>query len=314
MRTQRVKVSDIHVGARKRTAINPETVRTIAASIKEIGLQNPISICFRDNIEIDGELVDGVGCLVSGAHRREALMSLGPKFEYVDAVVFDDEIAARKWEISENLHRAELSVLERSEHIAEWIDLTEKQIEHQNSVSAQIAPKLSGRGRANEGRPEGGLNAAARELGVERTEAQRVRKISSLPPEAKQAARDTGLDDHQSALLAAAKEMKTHGPEAAVAKINEIAAKKSAPKPPKETVTADRALDIMAADIIASHKPASIASPLIETIRAAEEDAVSGARTALDEFLGRFACLTADQRRECLAGRDLAEVFDAYTK
>ncbi len=313
MRTQRVKVSDIHVGARKRTAINPETVRTIAASIKEIGLQNPISICFRDNIEIDGELVDGVGCLVAGAHRREALMSLGPKFEYVDAVVFDDEIAARKWEISENLHRAELSVLERSEHIAEWIDLTEKQIE-QNAQSAQFAPIESKRADGKGHRPEGGLNAAARELGVERTEAQRVRKISSLPPEAKQAARDTGLDDHQSALLAAAKEMKTHGPEAAVAKINEIAAKKSAPKPPKETVTADRALDIMAADIIASHKPASIASPLIETIRAAEDDAVSGARTALDEFLGRFACLTAVQRAECLAGRDLSEVFDAYTK
>lgn len=310
MRTQRVKVSDIHVGARKRTAINPETVRTIAASIKEIGLQNPISICFRDNIEIDGELVDGVGCLVAGAHRREALISLGPKFEYVDAVVFDDEIAARKWEISENLHRAELSVLERSEHIAEWIELTERKLREDRETN-KLTNCESIRKR---GQPQGGVEAAERELGLKRMEGRRAVDVSSLPPEAKQAARDTGLDDHQSALLAAAKEMKTHGPEAAVAKINEIAAKKSAPKPPKETVTADRALDIMAADIIASHKPASIASPLIETIRAAEDDAVSGARTALDEFLGRFACLTADQRRECLAGRDLAEVFDAYTK
>lgn len=58
----------------------------------------------------------------------------------------------------------------------------------------------------------------------------------------------------------------------------------------------------------------SISSPIADMARAAEEDAVSGARAALDEFLGRFACLTADQRRECLAGRDLAEVFDAYTK
>lgn len=310
MRTQRVKVSDIHVGARKRTAINPETVRTIAASIKEIGLQNPISICFRDNIEIDGELVDGVGCLVAGAHRREALMSLGPKFEYVDAVVFDDEIAARKWEISENLHRAELSVLERDEHKAEWIDLTEKQIARERAQDKPFQLEtVSKGGRGN----EGGINAASRELGIAKSDAHRAIQVASLPEEAKQAARDNRLDDNRSALLAAAKEMKTHGPEAAVAKINEIAAKKAAPKPPKETVTADRALDIMAADIIASHKPATLSSPIAAIARAAEEDAVSGARTALDEFLGRFAGLTTDQRRECLAGRDLSEVFDAYT-
>lgn len=312
MRTQRVKVSDIHVGARKRTAINPETVRTIAASIKEIGLQNPISICFRDNIEIDGELVDGVGCLVAGAHRREALMSLGPKFEYVDAVVFDDEIAARKWEISENLHRADLTQLERDEHKAEWIALTEKQIALER-LSFQPETKVDRLGREGAHRPEGGINAASRELGIAKSDAHRAIKVASLPEEAKQAARDQGLDDNRTALLAAAKEMKTHGPKAAVAKINEIAAKKAAPKPPKETVTADKALDIMAADIIAAHQPATLSSPIADIARAANSDAVANARSALDEFLGRFACLTTDQRRECLAGRDLSDVFDAYT-
>lgn len=259
MRTQRVKVSDIHVGARKRTAINPETVRTIAASIKEIGLQNPISICFRDNIQIDGELVDGVGCLVAGAHRREALMSLGPKFEYVDAVVFDDEIAARKWEISENLHRAELSVLERSDHISEWIELTEQKIaEEKNKLTNCESNKRT------RGQPEGGIEAAERELGLKRMEGRRAVSVASLPEEAKQAARESGLDDHQSALLAAANEMKAHGPEAAVAKIKEIAATKSSPKPSKIKYTAK--------DIPFPLPPITIGSPVVAKVEVAKRE------------------------------------------
>ena len=84
---------------------------------------------------------------------------------------FDD---FRLWEIAENLHRCELTVLERSEHIAEWVRLTE---EKQAAVSAQLAPKLSARGRSGEGRPESGINAAVRELGVERTQA-----LAARPP------------------------------------------------------------------------------------------------------------------------------------
>jgi hypothetical protein len=53
-------------------------------------------------------------------------------------------------------------VLERSEHIAEWIKLTE--------IKAQVAPleKPYDRGRANQG-----INAAIRELGIDRAEEQR---------------------------------------------------------------------------------------------------------------------------------------------
>jgi hypothetical protein len=62
--------------------------------------------------------------------------------------------------IVENLDRAELTVQQRAEHIAEWIELCEER------VSAQPAPKPQG------GRPESGINAAVRELGIERTDAQ----------------------------------------------------------------------------------------------------------------------------------------------
>jgi len=85
--------------------------------------------------------------------------------------------------IAENLHRAELTVLERSEHIAEWVRLTENDEFSDNNVQ-----KLSVRGRVGEGRPEGGINAAVRELGIDRTEAQRAVKLAKLSDEAKDTA------------------------------------------------------------------------------------------------------------------------------
>ncbi|MEJ0093339.1 MAG: hypothetical protein WDN46_07855 [Methylocella sp.] len=52
-------------------------------------------------------------------------------------------------------------------------------------------------GRVDE--PEGGISAAAREIDVERTEVRRAEKVASLSDDAKEAAREAGLDDNQSA-------------------------------------------------------------------------------------------------------------------
>ncbi len=68
---------------------------------------------------------------------------------------------------TENLHRAELTALERAEHVAEWVGLTDVQ-------SAQVAPIESKRADGRGHRQEGGINAAVRELGIDRTEAQRA--------------------------------------------------------------------------------------------------------------------------------------------
>ncbi|HQT43874.1 MAG TPA: hypothetical protein PLD79_07720 [Halothiobacillus sp.] len=59
--------------------------------------------------------------------------------------------------------------------------------------SAQLAPKSKTENNPRgSGRQEGGINAATRELGIDRTEAQRSVKIAGLTPEAKQAAVETG--------------------------------------------------------------------------------------------------------------------------
>jgi hypothetical protein len=62
------------------------------------------------------------------------------------------------------------------------------------------------RGGAIGGGNEGGVRAAARELGVARTTAQEAIKVASLSAEAKAAAIEHGMDDNKSALFEAVKE------------------------------------------------------------------------------------------------------------
>jgi len=99
--------------------------------------------------------------------------------------------ACRLWEISENLHRAKLTALERDKLVAEWVELT-------GEVSSQVATKG--------GRPESGARKAARDLGLDKDEVHRALKVASLSPEAQDAAREVGLDDNRSALLEARKQ------------------------------------------------------------------------------------------------------------
>jgi hypothetical protein len=107
------------------------------------------------------------------------------------------------WEIAENLHRAELTVLEYCEHVAEWLRLAEKKAKLAVSTcDSQIDSR--GQKKSPQQLPSG-VRAAARELGVDKDEAHRSVKVDSLSDEAKAYARENGLADNQSALLAAAK-------------------------------------------------------------------------------------------------------------
>ena len=85
------------------------------------------------------------------------------------------------WEISENLHRAELTALERDNLVAEWA-------------------------KPQGGRPESGIRLAARQLPVSgdtekarEHQIARALKVASLSPEAQEVAREVGLDDNRSA-------------------------------------------------------------------------------------------------------------------
>jgi ParB-like chromosome segregation protein Spo0J len=153
----------------------------------------------------------GVVYLVAGAHRLEAAKRLGWKLIAV-VYVGGDDIERELQEIAENLHRAELTALERSNQIARWAELIA-------AKGAQVAPPSGGHQPR-----ERGIKKVARDLGVERTEVQRAVKVASISEEAKQAAREAGLDDNRTALLTVARETT---PEAQVAKVAEIAEEKT---------------------------------------------------------------------------------------
>jgi hypothetical protein len=114
------------------------------------------------------------------------------------------------WEIAENLHRVELTKLQHDEQVAMWIKLTNEK----NNDAAQVAPHRKA------GQQPGGIRAASRDLGMDRDAANRAIKVAALSDEAKDAAREHGLDDNRTALLEAARETE---PAAQVAKIMERA-------------------------------------------------------------------------------------------
>lgn len=195
----------IETGGRRRP-LNQKSLETITASLKEIGLQTPITVR-RDEKGYH---------LVAGLHRFKAAEALG--WYFIDAFMVEwDERRCRLWELAENLHRADLTELQRDEQLAEWMRLMEEDVQ-----LAQVAPIESKRADKKGHRRDGGERAAARELGVDRDKARRAKKIDAIAPEAKQAAVSAGLDDNQTALLEVAK-FAEEPADTQVAKVHEIA-------------------------------------------------------------------------------------------
>jgi ParB/RepB/Spo0J family partition protein len=115
MENETLHPDDIFVGDRLRS-LNDEKVADLERSIAAIGLQTPITVRLAHAMVIDGEELDEVPVLVAGRHRLQAVKNLG--HEWISVVIYGgSEIDARMWEIAENLHRAELTELERSDHV-----------------------------------------------------------------------------------------------------------------------------------------------------------------------------------------------------
>lgn len=108
MKTEWIALDDIEIGERRRP-VDGAHVTHLAASLREIGLQTPITVMARR----DGD--EWRYILVAGRHRMEALRSNGEGG--TDCFVLpDDQDAADLWEIDENFARSELSDAQRAEH------------------------------------------------------------------------------------------------------------------------------------------------------------------------------------------------------
>lgn len=166
MNTEQVLIADVTVPAHRARGLNAEAVKRLAESIDTLGLQTPITVRY-------DEASDEIR-LVAGLHRLKACEQLGhDKIQAIYTKATPEQ--ARMWEIAENLFRAELSAVERAEHIDEWRKLA--------SAAADYLPRAGGARATNQG-----MRWAARELGVSHTAIQDAAKIAKLPPEVKKQA------------------------------------------------------------------------------------------------------------------------------
>ena len=126
----------VEVGHRFRQ-VRPERVAQLAESIAKLGLQSPISVAHGVATRSDGGS-DASFRLVAGLHRLEACKSLG-LVEIEASIVQMDDDERLLWEIDENLCRADLTELERGEHLLKRKEIYERKWPQARAGAAQAA-------------------------------------------------------------------------------------------------------------------------------------------------------------------------------
>ncbi len=192
MKFERIYIADIVVPERLR-AVEEEHAIAIAQSIVEHGLINPITV--RATPAAKG----GKWTLVAGAHRMRATV-LNDDDE-IDAVIVEaDKDEAQLVEITENLFRNELSVIDRAVFVGTYREAWERK-------NGKIAAGRPGN-RINliqllEDEATAGFSRhVADRMGISAASVKRLSFIAQkLHPDVRSAIRGTPIADNQSALL-----------------------------------------------------------------------------------------------------------------
>ena len=122
-----------------------EDVDKLAASIKEVGLIQPITV--KRSVVIHGTAQPGWQ-IVAGHHRVAACRSLG--WSEIDVLVIDDmdHLQSELIEIDENLCRSELSVAQRSKYMKRRQQIWEAMHPGELEVGQLVPLQVSGHGGA----------------------------------------------------------------------------------------------------------------------------------------------------------------------
>ncbi len=170
--------------------VDADNVAAIAASMAEIGMQQPIIV----------RPVDGSNRLrlVAGAHRVAAAIQLG--WDEIGAIVLPvDDAQARVIEIDENLMRRELSLLDRAIFLGQRKGLHE--IAHPETAHGKSKRKSRDRKVANLATFSRFSADAARKTGLSERSIRRAAALfSALAPETVALLRLTPFADNQAAL------------------------------------------------------------------------------------------------------------------
>jgi len=208
-------VDEIVVRGRWRSP-TAEQIEAMRKSLRENGLLTPVAVRIVDEMEIEGETWRGVPVLVFGATRLAAAIAEG--WKDIDTQIFEgSDIDFEKAELAENLHRGELTKLQRDQQLARYIRLCEQEQEVLRPEDA----------KPQGGRPKGGVRAAARELNLPEATARKAIATEAITAPAAAAITELGLANSPSAYREVAA-----GPtaEAQIAKAREIAEKREGGK------------------------------------------------------------------------------------
>jgi ParB family transcriptional regulator, chromosome partitioning protein len=175
--------------------IRNDKVQALVESIREIGLQSPISLravpC-KDGVPTPHCYQGHTYHLVAGEHRLQACKVLGWK-EIPALILEGDEAICRLWEIDENLVRAELTEMERAEHLRErkvWYEELHKQTKHGGDRKSEEWHKSSRQLGDLNGAPSFVEDTAAKTGMSERDVERCVRRAEAIAPEVKEAIHD----------------------------------------------------------------------------------------------------------------------------
>jgi ParB-like chromosome segregation protein Spo0J len=171
---ERILVEDVQVISKHHREVDGRKVASLAASMAKIGLRTPITVR-RIEKDLDTKIFLG-----AGLYRLEAAKKLG--WEYIDAFVMEGTKAdARMWQLMENLYRADLTALQRAEHVTELVQGILQGVE-----GVQVAPPGGAQPH------DRGIKKAAKALGFTRDEVRRSLKIDGISEAAKTKAKELG--------------------------------------------------------------------------------------------------------------------------
>jgi len=176
----RLSIDQIRIPITHR-AVNKRSVQGLVGSIMAVGLQNPIAVV-RDK--------NGVCILTAGRHRLEAFKQLGR--QTIPARILDST-SGEIWKHSENLHRFELTRLERDEAVVEYIE-ARKKLGRLGSTAGGRQPN------------DRGNSAVGRELQMDRKQIRESkRRAKKIHSKTKRFLKLNGMDNKVGILNAVAK-------------------------------------------------------------------------------------------------------------
>lgn len=189
-----ISIKDIHVPERLRS-VDEDHALAISASIVEHGLFNPITVRKTPN-------GNAKFTLIAGAHRIKAI-------EFCDDVsiaaniVSADKDEAILIEITENLIRNDLSVLDRAYFVQTYRDVWENKYgKIQRGGDQTVNLKVCLVDTLQEEASRGFAAVCAERLGVSQSAIERANRIAqNLTPAVRKAVQGTATADNQSALL-----------------------------------------------------------------------------------------------------------------